>query len=181
MVTNDFPQLTLDLSTQWRAFHRAGAPDLYPEPRATRSTSSWRGSTPTSTTASTAAASPAPRRPTSGLRRALRRARRAVGAARRRRYLVGDTITEADVRLFTTLVRFDAVYHGHFKCNRHKLTELPVLWAYARDLFQTPGSATPSTSTRSSGTTTSCTANQPERIVPRARTSSGWPTPHGRG
>ena len=55
------------------------------------------------------------------------------------RYLVGDTITEADVRLFTTLARFDAVYHGHFKCNRHKLTEMPVLWAYARDLFQTPG------------------------------------------
>jgi putative glutathione S-transferase len=52
---------------------------------------------------------------------------------------VGDTITEADVRLFTTLVRFDAVYHGHFKCNRQKLSEMPVLWAYARDLFQTPG------------------------------------------
>ena len=49
------------------------------------------------------------------------------------------TITEADVRLFTTLVRFDPVYHGHFKCNRQKLTEMPVLWAYARDLFQTPG------------------------------------------
>jgi putative glutathione S-transferase len=56
-----------------------------------------------------------------------------------RRYLMGDAITEADVRLFTTLVRFDAVYHGHFKCNRQKLTEMPVLWSYARDLFQTPG------------------------------------------
>ncbi len=55
------------------------------------------------------------------------------------RYLVGDTITEADVRLFTTLARFDAVYHGHFKCNRQKLSEMPALWAYARDLFQTPG------------------------------------------
>jgi putative glutathione S-transferase len=55
------------------------------------------------------------------------------------RYLVGDTITEADVRLFTTLARFDPVYHGHFKCNRSKLSEMPVLWAYARDLFQTPG------------------------------------------
>jgi len=55
------------------------------------------------------------------------------------RYLVGSSITEADVRLFTTLARFDAVYHGHFKCNRHKLSEMPVLWAYARDLFQTPG------------------------------------------
>ena len=43
------------------------------------------------------------------------------------------------MRLFTTLARFDAVYHGHFKCNRQKLSEMPVLWAYARDLFQTPG------------------------------------------
>jgi putative glutathione S-transferase len=58
---------------------------------------------------------------------------------RRRRYLMGDTITEADVRLFTTLVRFDAVYHNHFRCNRNKLTEMPVLWEYARRLFQTPG------------------------------------------
>ncbi len=57
----------------------------------------------------------------------------------RSRYLVGDQITEVDIRLFTTLVRFDAVYHGHFKCNREKLSEMPVLWAYARDLFQTPG------------------------------------------
>ena len=71
---------------------------------------------------------------------------------------MGDEITEADVRLFTTLVRFDAVYHSHFKCNRSKLTEMPALWGYARDLFQTPASATPSTSTRSSGTTTSCRA-----------------------
>jgi glutathionyl-hydroquinone reductase len=57
----------------------------------------------------------------------------------RQRYLVGDTITEANVRLFTTLVRFDAVYHGHFQCNWRKLSEMPVLWAYARDLFSTPG------------------------------------------
>ena len=56
-----------------------------------------------------------------------------------RRYLMGDAITEADVRLFTTLARFDAVYHGHFKCNRNKLIEMPNLWGYARDLYQTPG------------------------------------------
>ncbi len=56
-----------------------------------------------------------------------------------RRYLVGDTITQADIRLWTTLVRFDAVYHGHFKCNRNKLIEMPALWGYARDLYQTPG------------------------------------------
>jgi glutathionyl-hydroquinone reductase len=59
----------------------------------------------------------------------------------RQRYLVGDRITEADWRLFTTLVRFDAVYHGHFKCNRRKLIEYPNLWPYARELFQVPGVA----------------------------------------
>ena len=46
-----------------------------------------------------------------------------------------DTITETDWRLFPTLVRFDAVYHGHFKCARRRLVDLPNLWAYARDLF----------------------------------------------
>ena len=56
-----------------------------------------------------------------------------------RRYLMGPSISEADVRLYPTLVRFDAVYHGHFKCNRQKLDELPNLWGYARELFQTPG------------------------------------------
>ncbi len=56
-----------------------------------------------------------------------------------RRYLMGAELTEADVRLFTTLVRFDAVYNPHFKCNRSTLTALPALWGYARDLFQTPG------------------------------------------
>jgi glutathionyl-hydroquinone reductase len=57
------------------------------------------------------------------------------------RYLVGDRITEADWRLFTTLVRFDAVYYGHFKCNRQRLTEYPNLWGYTRDLYQVTGIA----------------------------------------
>ena len=58
-----------------------------------------------------------------------------------RRYLLGARQTEADWRLFTTLVRFDPVYHGHFKCNRKALREYPNLWAYTRDLYQTPGIA----------------------------------------
>ena len=58
-----------------------------------------------------------------------------------RRYLLGNTITEADWRLFTTLVRFDPVYHGHFKCNLRMLNSYPNLWAYTRDLFQQPGVA----------------------------------------
>jgi glutathionyl-hydroquinone reductase len=47
-------------------------------------------------------------------------------------------LTEADIRLFTTLVRFDPVYHGHFKCNKRALVDYPALWAYTRDLFSHP-------------------------------------------
>jgi glutathionyl-hydroquinone reductase len=54
------------------------------------------------------------------------------------RYLVGNRLTEADIRLFTTLVRFDSIYYGHFKCNLRRLSIFPV-WAYTRDLFQTLG------------------------------------------
>ena len=57
------------------------------------------------------------------------------------RYLVGDRITEADWRLWTTLVRFDAVYVGHFKCNIQRLVDYPALWAYSRELYQWPGVA----------------------------------------
>ncbi|WP_299165163.1 glutathione S-transferase family protein [uncultured Tateyamaria sp.] len=57
------------------------------------------------------------------------------------RYLMGDRLTEADWRLWTTLVRFDAVYHLHFKCNRKRLVDYPHLWAYTRELFQVPGVA----------------------------------------
>jgi putative glutathione S-transferase len=55
------------------------------------------------------------------------------------RYLIGRTITEADWRLFTTLVRFDAVYVGHFKCNIRRIVDYVNLWGYLRDLYQVPG------------------------------------------
>jgi glutathionyl-hydroquinone reductase len=58
-----------------------------------------------------------------------------------RRYLCGARLTEADVRLFTTLIRFDPVYHGHFKCNKRRIVDYPSLWGFVRDLYQTPGVA----------------------------------------
>ncbi|GAA0595223.1 glutathione S-transferase family protein [Craurococcus roseus] len=58
-----------------------------------------------------------------------------------RRFLMGHALTEADIRLWTTLVRFDPVYVGHFKCNIRRLVDMPNLWAYARDIYQTPGVA----------------------------------------
>ena len=57
------------------------------------------------------------------------------------RYLVGGRLTEADWRLFTTLIRFDAVYYSHFKCNRQRISDFPALSAYVRDLYQVPGVA----------------------------------------
>jgi len=59
----------------------------------------------------------------------------------RNRYLMGDRVTEADWRLFTTLIRFDPVYHLHFKCNKRRLIDYPNLWAYTRELYQWPGVA----------------------------------------
>ena len=140
VVTNDVPTITLDLMTEWREHHRPGAPDLYPEEHREEIDEVmdlvYRDVNNGVYECGFA-----------GNQRSYEQAHRRLfdrldwlsERLEGQRYLVGDTITEADVRLFTTLVRFDAVYHTHFKCNRQKLSEMPVLWAYARDLFQTPG------------------------------------------
>ncbi|MBQ1016264.1 glutathione S-transferase C-terminal domain-containing protein [Micromonospora sp. D93] len=183
VVTNDYPQLTLDFSTEWRRLHAPDAPDLYPvelrpemdalmaEIHTDVNNGVYRCGFATSQEAYDEAF------------RALF-ARLDVLSERLagQRYLMGDAITEADVRLFTTLVRFDAAYHGHFKCNRNKLTEMPVLWAYARDLFQTPGFGETvdfdHIKRHYYGTHREI---NPSGIVPLGPDESGWRTPHGRG
>jgi putative glutathione S-transferase len=182
VVTNDFPQITLDLSTQWGAFHRDGAPDLYPEElREEIDGVMGRVYTEVNNGVYRCGFAGSQR----GYDAAYARLFSALDWLSERlsgqRYLVGDSITEADVRLFTTLVRFDAVYHGHFKCNRQKLSEMPVLWGYARDLYQTPGF----------GDTVDFVHIKrhyyvvhedinPSGIVPQGPDLSGWLTPHGR-
>ncbi|HSU11469.1 MAG TPA: glutathione S-transferase C-terminal domain-containing protein, partial [Pseudonocardia sp.] len=139
-VTNNFQQLTLDFSTQWREFHRPGAPDLYPEALRAEIDEVIEGVYHDVNNGVYKCGFASSQR---AYDRAYDTLFARLDALSERlagqRFLVGDTITEADVRLWVTLVRFDPVYHGHFKCNRQKLTEMPVLWAYARDLFQTPG------------------------------------------
>lgn len=96
------------------------------------------------------------------------------------RYLAGDTLTEADWRLFTTLVRFDAVYHGHFKCNRQRLVDFPHLWAYARELYQMPGvAATVDFDHIKRHYYMSHPHINPSRVVPRGP-ALDWHEPHGR-
>ena len=140
VVTNDFPQITLDLSTQWREHHRPGAPDLYPQRLRDEideiNDVVYRDVNNGVYRAGFASGQQAYEK---AYRTLFDRLDWLSDRLEMRRYLVGDTVTEADIRLFTTLVRFDAVYHNHFKCNRSKLSEMPVLWAYARDLFSTPG------------------------------------------
>ena len=99
-----------------------------------------------------------------------------------RRYLMGDAITEADVRLWTTLARFDAVYHGHFKCNRQKLTEMPNLWGYARELYALPafGDNTDFEQIKTHYYYVHRTIN-PTGIVPAGPDPAVWLEPHGRG
>ncbi|MDO0909629.1 glutathione S-transferase C-terminal domain-containing protein [Streptomyces sp. DT2A-34] len=182
LVTNDYQRITLDLATEWTALHRDGAPDLYPRARRDEidavmadvyedvNNGVYRTGFATGQDEYEGAC-------TRLFRRLELLAERLAG----QRYLVGDTITEADIRLFTTLVRFDAVYHGHFKCNRWKLTENQVLWAYARDLYQTPGF----------GDTVDFdhikrhyyqvhSGINPTGIVPLGPDLSGWLTPHHR-
>lgn len=140
VVTNDYAQLTLDLSTEWAQYHRPGAPQLYPEHlRAEIDEVNDVVFRDVNNGVYRAGFAGTQEAYASAYERLFARLDWLSDRLSTRRYLVGGQITEADIRLFTTLVRFDAVYHGHFKCNRNKLTELPVLWDYARDLFQTPG------------------------------------------
>jgi glutathionyl-hydroquinone reductase len=140
VVTNDFAQITIDLSTQWRPYHREGAPELYPDQlRAEIDEVNARVFQDVNNGVYRAGFAGSQRAYDKAYARLFEALDWLSDRLAAQRFLVGDTITEADVRLFTTLARFDPVYHGHFKCNRSKLTEMPVLWAYARDLFQTPG------------------------------------------
>ena len=182
VVTNDYPQITLDFSTQWREFHRQGAPDLLP---AGQVEEMW----PLMTRVFTEVNNGVYRCGFAGSQEAYDAAYARLFEAldwledrlSRQRFLMGETITEADVRLFTTLVRFDPVYHGHFKTNRNKLSETEHLWAYARELFQTPGfgDTVDFVQIKRHYYATHTDIN-PTGIVPLGPALADWLEPHGR-
>jgi putative glutathione S-transferase len=181
--TNDFPQITHDLSFEWREHQRPDAPDLWPADLREEMEAVMKR-------VFTEVNNGVYRCGFAGTQEAYDDAYARLWTAMDwleerladRRYLMGERLTEADVRLFTTLVRFDAVYHGHFKCNRNKLTEMPHLWAYARDLFQTPGfgDEVDFDQIKKHYYVVQEDLN-PLRIVPAGPDASGWLTPHGRG
>ncbi|MET8014000.1 glutathione S-transferase C-terminal domain-containing protein [Streptomyces sp. NPDC005271] len=182
LVTNDYQRITLDLATEWTALHREGAPDLYPEEHRDEIDEVMEAVYRDVNNGVYRAGFAASRGTyEDAYRRLFARLDWLSERLSRRRYLVGDTLTEADIRLFTTLVRFDAVYHGHFKCNRNKLSEDRVLWAYARDLFQTPGFGDTVDFNHIKRHYYQVHADiNPRRIVPLGPDLSGWLAPHQR-
>lgn len=140
LVTNNYPDITIDLETQFTAWQRPGAPDLYPQAlrpqidalNALVYEDVNNGVYKAGFAVSQAAYDTA-------VTALFARLDWLEAHLEGRRFLVGEQLTEADIRLFTTLVRFDSVYHGHFKCNLRRLVDYPRLWAYARDLYRQPG------------------------------------------
>ncbi len=182
VVTNDFPWITHDLFFEWREHHGPDAPDLWPDDVREEMEQVMRR-------VFTEVNNGVYRCGFAGSQEAYDEAYERLWTAMDwleerltgQRFLMGETITEADVRLFTTLVRFDAVYHGHFKCNRNKLSEMPALWGYARDLFQTPGfGETIDFDQIKTHYYVVHTDVNPSGVVPLGPDLAGWATPHGR-
>lgn len=182
LVTNDFPWITHDLFFEWSEHHSPDAPDLWPaESREEMEEVMQRIFTEVNNgvyRCGFAGDQESYEAAYDRLFAALDWLEERLGE---RRYLMGDTVTEADVRLFTTLVRFDAVYHGHFKCNRNKLTEMPNLWGYARDLYSIPefGDTIDFDQIKAHYYVVHSDIN-PTGIVPKGPDESLWRTPHDR-
>ncbi len=182
VVTNDFPWITHDFFFEWRDHHRPDAPDLWPEAVREEMEGVMKR-------VFTEVNNGVYRCGFAGSQEAYDDAYDRLWTAMDwleerlsdRRYLMGDAITEADVRLYTTLARFDPVYHGHFKCNRNKLTEMPNLWGYARDLYQTPGFGenTDFGEIKAHYYVVHTDIN-PSGVVPKGPDTDVWLTAHGR-
>lgn len=140
LVSNDFGQLAIDLSTMWTKLARQDGPELYPEKDRDEidsvNSDVYQFVSRAVYQAGFASSQENYEIAVDGVFRQLDVLEERLS---RQRYLVGGSITLSDLCLWPTLIRFDFVYHGLFKCNRRKLSEYPALWAYTRDLFQTPG------------------------------------------
>lgn len=182
VVNNDYFNLTLYFETAWKPYHKEGAPDLYPEDLREEidklndiifrevNNGVYKA----------------------GFARKQKAYDRAYNMVFNRldwleerlanqRYLFGDRLTESDVRLYVTLVRFDCAYYPVFRLNKKLLRDYPNLWAYARDLYQTPGfgDTTNFAAIKKHYHIDCCPSNE-FAIVPNGPDESLWLTPHGR-
>ncbi|SQG63731.1 glutathione S-transferase [Corynebacterium renale] len=184
VVNNNFHRMTNELETAWAPLHAADAPDLYPASlrQDIDEFNDWlfhnvnNGVYKCGFATTQAAYNEA----YDALFTALDQLEERLST---QRFLWGDHITDSDIRLYVTLARFDAAYYGGFKANRQRIVDFPNLWAYARDLYQTPGF----------GSTTDFDAIKEgyfggagvlsegaEPIIPKGPDQSGWELPHER-
>ncbi|GGK49614.1 glutathione-dependent reductase [Planomonospora parontospora subsp. parontospora] len=140
LVTNDYPQITLTLETAFAPWHAEGAPELYPEPLRGQIDALndvvFHGLNNGVYKAGFATSQEAYDEAVTGVFATLGMLEERLSDGRP--YLHGEALTESDVRTYTTLARFDAVYHSHFKCAIRRLVDHPALWAYARRLYAIP-------------------------------------------
>jgi putative glutathione S-transferase len=185
VVQNDYHRLTYYFEREWKAFHREGAPELFPEDLQSDiealnevifedvNNGVYKCGFAKSQEAYEEA-----------FDRVFARLDELEERLATRRYLHGDRLTDSDIRLYTTLARFDVAYYGAFLVNKKRLIDYPNLWAYARDLYQTPGF----------GSTTDFLAIKKHyyqsthidpgdavvKILPKGPDTSLWNLPHGR-
>ena len=182
VVNNDYFHLTLYFETAWKKYHKPGAPDLYPEELREEID---------------ALNDIIFREVNNGVYKAgFARSQEAYEEAYHtvfnrldwleerladRRYLFGDKITESAVRLYVTLVRFDVAYHNIFRVNKKCLRDYDNLWAYARDLYQTPGFGnTTDFATIKKHYHIDCNPGNIHRIIAKGPDEEAWLLPHGR-
>jgi putative glutathione S-transferase len=140
IVSNDVPQITVMLETEFIGYHRPGSPDLYPADQRREieavATLIYHAVNIGVYKAGLATSQAAYEEAFDALFATMDALNDRLA---RRRFLLGSQLCEADIRLFPTLARFDAVYYILFKCNLHRLIDYRHLWDYARDLYQRPG------------------------------------------
>lgn len=184
VVNNNFHRLTNEFEVNWAPLHADGAPDLYPVELREKidEFNDWLFDRVNNGVYKCGFATTQDAYDTAydELFEALDQLESRLAS---QRFLWGDFISDSDIRLYVTLARFDATYYGGFKANRNRLVDFPNLWAYARDLFETPGF----------GNTTDFEAikegyfggegvmgSEQEPIIPKGPDQSGWTEPHNR-
>ena len=184
VVTNDFNSIVRDFQTEWTEYQRAGAPNLLPPAEQREEMEEindfiFRQFNNGVYRAGFSASQEAYEQAYEDVFEVLDWLEERLA---NRRFIMGEHITETDIRAYATLIRFDAVYHGHFKTNRNKISEMPNVYGYVRELFQIPGF----------GDTTDFKEIKqhyyivhrevnPTQVVPAGPDLSGLAQPHGRG
>lgn len=180
VANNDYFRLTNYLETVWQPFHKAGAPELYPENLRSEidalndvlfndiNNGVYKAGFARSQAAYEAAYDVL-----------FKRLDELEVRLSRQRYLFGDRITDSDIRLYVTLARFDIAYYFVFRTNRNRLIDFPNLWGYARDLYQTPGFGD-TTDFESIKKGYHSIPDSPYQILAKGPDLSGWNTSHGR-